>query len=107
MPSRPPSLAAWAIITKHDADEGCTKLAQGGVCAVLDEHDSVEKHIQDTQVAGAFLNDESAVEAVCSEGAERVLELIEFWGGIHPQQGRLSPFDPRGRTLRPQDCARS
>ena len=67
-----------AIITKHDADEGCTKLAQGGVCAVLDEHDSVEKHIKDTQVAGAFLNDESAVEAVCSEGAERVLELIEF-----------------------------
>lgn len=67
-----------AIITKDQADEGSTRYAQGGICAVLDQHDSVDKHVQDTMVAGAFLNDCSAVEAVCSEGAERVLKLVDF-----------------------------
>lgn len=45
-----------AIVTKAQADEGCTTYAQGGVCAVLDPLDSVEKHVQDTMVAGAHLN---------------------------------------------------
>lgn len=46
-----------AVITKDSASEGCTRYAQGGVCAVLDSEDSVEKHVHDTIVAGAFLND--------------------------------------------------
>jgi L-aspartate oxidase len=46
-----------AVITKDGAGEGCTRYAQGGVCAVLDPLDSVEKHVRDTLVAGAFLND--------------------------------------------------
>ena len=45
-----------AIVTKAAAEEGCTTYAQGGVCAVLDPLDSVDKHIQDTMVAGAHLN---------------------------------------------------
>mmetsp|Transcript_47883 Transcript_47883/g.120838 ORF Transcript_47883/g.120838 Transcript_47883/m.120838 type:complete len:712 (-) Transcript_47883:202-2337(-) len=67
-----------AIITKDQADEGSTRYAQGGICAVLDAHDSVDKHIQDTITAGAYLNDISAVEVVCSEGAEHVLKLVEI-----------------------------
>ncbi len=46
-----------AIVTKDYAAEGCTQYAQGGVCAVLDQSDSVQDHINDTIVAGAFLND--------------------------------------------------
>lgn len=46
-----------AIITKDFINEGCTQYAQGGVCAVLDASDSVENHVRDTIVAGAFLND--------------------------------------------------
>jgi L-aspartate oxidase len=46
-----------AVITKDGASEGCTRYAQGGVCAVLDPLDSIEKHARDTMVAGAFLND--------------------------------------------------
>jgi L-aspartate oxidase len=46
-----------AIITKDYANEGCTQYAQGGVCAVLDAADSVDSHVEDTMIAGAFLND--------------------------------------------------
>lgn len=46
-----------AVISKEDVSEGSTKYAQGGICAVLDQHDTVDKHVQDTMVAGAFLND--------------------------------------------------
>jgi len=64
-----------AVVTKAEAQEGCTQYAQGGVCAVLDPLDSVESHVRDTFVAGCFLNNLGAVEAVCREGPERVLEL--------------------------------
>ena len=47
-----------AIVTKDFADEGCTQYAQGGVCAVLDSADTVEKHVTDTMVAGAYLSDQ-------------------------------------------------
>ena len=64
-----------AIVTKGEAVEGCTRYAQGGISAVLDAHDSVRSHVKDTLIAGAYLNDMKAVEAVCSEGPGRVLEL--------------------------------
>lgn len=64
-----------AIVTKGPAVDGCTQYAQGGISAVLDAHDSVADHVEDTLIAGAYLNDIHAVETVCSEGPERVLEL--------------------------------
>ncbi|GBF99735.1 L-aspartate oxidase [Raphidocelis subcapitata] len=67
-----------AVITKDAAAEGCTRYAQGGVCAVLDPFDSVEKHVRDTIVAGAHLNDSKAVDVVCREGPARVLELVQL-----------------------------
>ncbi|PSC69033.1 L-aspartate oxidase [Micractinium conductrix] len=67
-----------ALVTKAGAAEGCTAYAQGGICAVLDQQDSVEAHAHDTMVAGAWLNDRNAVDVVCREGPRYVLELARF-----------------------------
>src|ERR1043166_9265884 len=68
------------IFTKTTADETNTKYAQGGVAVVNDpEHDSFEKHIEDTLIAGDGLCNQHIVEIVVKEGPERVNEIIE-WG---------------------------
>ena len=68
------------VITKAAADETNTKYAQGGIAVVNDlEHDSFEKHIEDTLIAGDGLCNPAIVEMVVKEGPERVNEIIE-WG---------------------------
>src|ERR1035437_4610415 len=68
------------ILTKANTDETNTKYAQGGIAVVNDlEHDSYEKHIEDTLVAGDGLCNEKVVEIVVKEGPLRVNEIIE-WG---------------------------
>lgn len=49
------------MITKAEPHESNTNYAQGGVSAVLCPSDSVESHMQDTIVAGAYLCDEETV----------------------------------------------
>jgi L-aspartate oxidase len=66
------------IVTKNNEDESNTKYAQGGIAAVWDTTDSVEKHIKDTLVAGGGLCDEESVRIVVTEGPERVKELIDL-----------------------------
>ncbi len=68
------------VLTKAATDETNTKYAQGGIAVVNDmEHDSFEKHIEDTMIAGDGLNDREIVEIVVKEGPERVGEIIT-WG---------------------------
>jgi L-aspartate oxidase len=68
------------VMTKAAADETNTKYAQGGIAVVNDlEHDSFEKHIEDTLIAGDGLCNKNVVEIVVKEGPERVREIIE-WG---------------------------
>src|ERR1700744_695365 len=68
------------VITKSRADETNTKYAQGGIAGVTDfEHDSYEKHIHDTLIAGDGLCNPRTVEIVVKEGPERINEIIE-WG---------------------------
>ncbi len=68
------------ILTKANTDETNTKYAQGGIAVVNDlEHDSFQKHIEDTLVAGDGLCSEKVVDIVVKEGPLRVNEIIE-WG---------------------------
>ncbi len=66
------------LVTKSTRDESNTKYAQGGIAAVWNENDSIEKHVEDTITAGAGINDEKIVRITISEGIERVKELIEL-----------------------------
>ena len=68
------------VITKTRIDETNTKYAQGGIAGVTDfEHDSYDKHIQDTLIAGDGLCNPHTVEIVVREGPDRIQEIIE-WG---------------------------
>ncbi|XP_042387939.1 L-aspartate oxidase, chloroplastic-like [Zingiber officinale] len=79
-----------AIITKAEPQESNTNYAQGGVSAVLCPSDSVESHMQDTIIAGAYLCDEETVRVVCTEGPDRVKELIAIGASFdHGDDGKL------------------
>ncbi len=68
------------VLTKAQSDETNTKYAQGGIAGVMDtNHDSFEKHIEDTLIAGDGLCNKEVVEIVVKEGVQRIEEIIE-WG---------------------------
>lgn len=68
------------ILTKVNTDETNTKYAQGGIAVVNDaEHDSFDKHINDTLISGDGLCNEDIVNIVIKEGPARVQEIID-WG---------------------------
>lgn len=64
------------LVTKAELAESNTKYAQGGIAAALFPDDSAAAHIDDTLVAGAGLCDRAAVEVLCTEGPQRVRDLI-------------------------------
>ena len=73
---RAADLGTVAVVTKGAASDGCTAYAQGGVSAVLSASDSVAAHVRDTLLAGDGACNVAAVEAVCGDGAEALLELV-------------------------------
>ncbi|XP_075075940.1 L-aspartate oxidase 2-b, chloroplastic-like [Nicotiana tabacum] len=90
-----------AVITKAEPHESSTNYAQGGVSAVLCPLDSVENHIQDTIVAGAYLCDKETVKVVCTEGPERIRELIAIGASFdHGEDGNLDLAREGGHSHR-------
>jgi len=67
------------LVAKSSIDEGSTKLAQGGIAAVMYHPDTYEKHIKDALIAGDNLSDPEVVRITITESTERVRELIA-WG---------------------------
>ena len=74
-------VAEWGtviVVTKKRESDTATNLAQGGIAAVIDEHDSIEAHVQDTMISGAGLCDATVVNIVVSAGRKRVEDLIRY-----------------------------
>ncbi len=67
------------IVTKGSIERSNTNYAQGGICSVMYEPDSFEKHIEDTMVCGAGKSDREVVELVVRRAPELIEDLIE-WG---------------------------
>jgi len=78
------------LATKESVSESNTRYAQGGIAAVLFDDDSVESHIADTLVAGAGLCNEEAVRVLCSEGPQRVRDLIAVGVAFDQHHGDLA-----------------
>ncbi|MDR2384820.1 MAG: L-aspartate oxidase [Tannerella sp.] len=69
-----------ALICKSGLEEANTYFAQGGVASVTNpEVDNFDKHIEDTMIAGDYLNDPAAVEKVVRNAPAQIKELIK-WG---------------------------
>lgn len=79
------------IVSKTSINETTTWYAQGGIAAVMYNPDTFDKHINDTLMAGNFLNDERIVRMTIEESTDRVKELIE-WGAHFDKEmsGRYS-----------------
>ena len=69
--------ASVTILSKSSLEHGSTYYAQGGIAAVLDEHDSLESHVEDTLIAGDGLCDRDVVSYTVSRGRECINWLVE------------------------------
>lgn len=67
------------IISKNQATQTNTAMAQGGIAAVMASDDTFENHIHDTLNAGAGLCNTKIVEHVIHEAPKRIEDLIQ-WG---------------------------
>jgi len=88
-----------ALLSKVHPVRSHSVAAQGGINAALGENDSWEAHAFDTAKGGLYLGDQDAIEAMCREAPEDILEL-ERLGVIFSRdaQGRIAqrPFGGAG-----------
>ncbi|GAB2196196.1 L-aspartate oxidase [Sessilibacter sp. MAH4] len=76
-----PEQYSVALISKGELTDGSTWWAQGGIAAVLDSEDSVDKHVKDTLIAGAGLCHEDAVRFTVENSRQAIEWLIKE--GVH------------------------
>lgn len=67
--------AEVVVLSKLYPTRSHSGAAQGGFNAALGEDDSVEAHVFDTVKGGDYLGDQDAIEVLCSEGPEIIMEL--------------------------------
>ncbi|MCP4646365.1 MAG: FAD-dependent oxidoreductase, partial [bacterium] len=103
---------AVTVLSKIELPTGSTFLAQGGLAAVTSPEDSFDKHLRDTQKAGAGMVDEAVAREIISTGPELVQKLSS-WGialegtngdgggmeGGHSFRRVLHYFDQTGRFI--------
>src|SRR3989440_749403 len=72
--------ASTAVVTKLYPTRSHTGAAQGGMCAALAnvEEDSWEWHAFDTVKGSDYLGDQPAIEIMCREAIDAVIELEHF-----------------------------
>ena len=78
------------LVTKAQLEESNTRWAQGGIAAVMFDDDSVAEHIADTLRAGAGLCNPEAVEKLCTEGPQRIRDLVRLGVTFDQQDGVLA-----------------
>jgi succinate dehydrogenase / fumarate reductase flavoprotein subunit len=82
--------ASVGIISKVHPVRSHSNAAQGGINAALDPQDTWESHAFDTVKGSDYLGDQDAIEIMCREAPEELLDL-EHWGVTfhRNEEGRL------------------
>lgn len=70
-----------ALLCKTTLEESNTSYAQGGIATVMYPPDNLEKHIEDTLIAGDGHCDVDAVKQVVTQAREQIDQLIG-WGKL-------------------------
>jgi len=74
------------LLTKGQARQSATALAQGGIAAALGADDGWEQHARDTVAVGCGLADEQIVREVTREASRHIEELCR-WGARFDRSG--------------------
>jgi succinate dehydrogenase / fumarate reductase flavoprotein subunit len=94
-----PSDVDVALLSKVHPVRSHSVAAQGGINAAIGEQDSWEAHAYDTAKGSLYLGDQDAIEAMCREAPQDILEL-ERMGVIFSRtpEGRIAqrPFGGAG-----------
>lgn len=99
----PPDLNV-ALLSKVHPVRSHSVAAQGGINAAIGTEDSWEAHAYDTAKGGLYLGDQDAIEAMCKEAPQDILEL-ERMGVIFSRtaEGRIAQR-PFGGAGYPRTC---
>jgi succinate dehydrogenase / fumarate reductase, flavoprotein subunit len=82
--------ASVGIISKVHPVRSHSNAAQGGINAALDPQDSWESHAFDTVKGSDYLGDQDAIEIMCREAPDELLELEHLGVTFHRnEEGRL------------------
>ena len=65
------------VVSKGRLKDCNTNFAQGGICCVMDEGDTFDKHARDTMIAGAWLGNSKVVHTICENAPEAIGDLID------------------------------
>lgn len=87
------------IVTKKEKAESNTNYAQGGIASVISQHDSFEKHIEDTLIAGAGLCRRESVEIMVKEGPDRIKDLIAIGTEFTKRDGNFDLAREGGHSM--------
>jgi L-aspartate oxidase len=79
------------VIAKGSFSQTNTNWAQGGIAAVHALEDHVEKHIQDTMIAGAYKSNPYIVEKVIRSAPGLIQNLIDW--GVQFDKNELGEYD--------------
>jgi L-aspartate oxidase len=79
------------VVSKGEVAQTNTSWAQGGIAAPLHEDDSIEQHIQDTIVAGGFVNDKKITEKIIAQAPLAIQDLIRW--GVEFDKNEWGDFD--------------
>lgn len=83
---------ASLVATKTLLAENSSRMAQGGIAAVIPENrqDSVELHVKDTLIAGAGLSDERIARSILEEGHLAIQDLLRLGVPFDTVEGKLT-----------------